>query len=285
MAKLLYKLYRIFSFTQCFMFIASGAGREYGIGPIKRLLITIKILREHKKYNPLSTFQQHLLLIEEILSVPKSVKGDVVECGCFDGSTTVSMSIACAMTNRRLLVCDSFEGIPAPKDEEKYTIHCASTDYYFWEKGEFSSHGGLDAVKRNVEKSGDIKSCVFVKGYFKDTLKDLDTDSVVLAFEDADLVSSVEDCIRYLWQKLQMGCKFYCHEPLSIDVVSLFYNRNWWRENMDCNPPGFYGSGRGVMVRFRYYPGIGYAKKFDVERIRQEGNKRVHAGSRGFEDL
>ncbi len=285
MAKLFNRLYRLYSFSYCILFILNRAGREYGIGPVKKLLLTIKVLRNHRKYNPLSTWQQHLLLVEEILSVPKSVKGDVVECGCFDGSTTVSMSLACAMTNRRLFVCDSFEGIPEPKADEKFVIHGASVDYYIWEEGEFRSHGGLDLVKKNVEKSGDINACVFVKGYFSDTLKDLDTDSIVLIFEDADLVSSVKDCIQHLWPKLQMDCKFYCHEPWSIDVVSLFYNKDWWQENVDNTPPGFFGSGRGVMVGLRYYPGIGYATKFDVERIKQEGNKIVHAGSRGFEDL
>jgi O-methyltransferase len=282
MSKLLNRLYNVFSLSYCIVFIVNGAGKEYGIGPVKKLFLAVKILRNYRKYNPLSTWQQHLLLFEEILSIPRSVKGDVVECGCFDGSTTIPLSIACGLTNRRLFVCDSFEGIPVPKDDEKFTIHGASVDYYIWEKGEFSSHGGLEAVKRNVEKSGNIEACVFVKGFFSDTLKNLDTDSITLVFEDADLMSSVEDCIRYLWPRLQMDCKFYCHEPWSIEVVSLFYDKDWWNQHLNTSPPGFFGSGRGVMVGFRYYPGIGYIKKFNPAKIKQEGKKIVHAGSKGF---
>lgn len=138
-------------------------------------------------------------------------------------------------------------------------------------------------VKRNVEKSGNIGACVFVMGYFRDTLKDLDTDSIVLVFEDADLVNSVEDCIRYLWPKLQMDCKFYCHEPWSIGVVGLFYDKQFWSENLNTTPPGFYGSGRGVMVGSRYYPSIGYVRKLDAERVKREGKKIIHAGTKGFE--
>jgi len=282
-AGIIRKLFRVLSFLYCLVFAANHSGSEYGIGPLKKLWLAIRILRNHKKYNPLSTWQQHLLLVEEILSVPKSVAGDVVECGCFDGSTTVSLSIACAMTNRRLFVCDSFEGIPSPRDDEKYVIHGESDDYYIWEEGEFSCHGGIEAVKKNVVESGCIEACVFVKGYFKDTLKDLDTSSIVLVFEDADLTSSVEDCIRYLWPKLQTGSKFYCHEPWSIDVVSLFYSYQWWKDNLNITPSGFFGSGHGVTMGGRYYNGIGYAKKFDVEQIKQEGSKIVHVGSMGFE--
>jgi O-methyltransferase len=277
-------LYRLFRYSYLFLFIAGKSGKEYKIGFLKKLIIAIRVLRSHRKYNPLTTWQEHLLLVEEILNLPKSLEGDVVECGCFDGASAVSLSIACAMTSRRLFVCDSFEGIPPPRDDEKYVIHGSSSGrYYVWEKGEFSSHGGLDAVKKNIEKSGNIEACVFVKGYFKDTLKDIGTDSIVLVFEDVDLASSVEDCIRYLWPKMQMGCKFYCHEPWSIDVVSLFYNTKWWNENVDATIPGFFGSGRGIMVGCRYYRSLGYARKFDPEKIKQEGEKRVHAGSKGFE--
>ena len=121
-------------------------------------------------------------------------------------------------TNRRLIVCDSFEGLSEPEEDEKYEIPGGWTNYFLYEKGEFSSEGGLDGVKQNVEKFGHLEVCQFVKGYFEDTLKGLNTDSIVLIFEDADLASSVEDCLRYLWPKLQEGCKFYSHEPWSVNV-------------------------------------------------------------------
>jgi hypothetical protein len=281
-SKLLRTLYGFFSYSYCLIFIANKAGKEYGISHLKKLKIATRIIRNHNKSNALTTWQQHLLLVEEILRVPKSLKGDIVECGCYDGASTVNLSLACALTNRRLIVCDSFEGLPSPRDDEKYAIHSHSDNYYIWEEGEFSSQGGLDAVRRNIEKFGSIEVCTFVKGYFKDTLKDIITDSIVLVFEDADLASSVEDCLRYLWPKLQNDSKFYCHEPWSVDVVSLFYDKKWWMDNLKTLPPGFYGSGQGVMMDLRYYHGIGYAKKIDVEKIKQQGKKKIHAGSSGF---
>lgn len=264
-------------------FVACRTDRAYRVGYLRKARLAMRVIRNRKKLPSLSSWQQHLLLIEAILKVPKSLKGDIVECGCYNGASTANLSLACALAGRRLFVCDSFEGLPQPTENEKYEIHAdVKDDYYVWEQGEYSSTGGLDGVRKTVEASGDVSVCTFVKGFFCDTLKDLDTDAVVLVFEDADLASSVEDCLRYLWPKLQEGCRFYCHEPWSVNVVALFYNEQWWKENLNASPPGFSGSGDGItagLIPTR----IGYAKKFDPEKIKAGGKKIVHAGSRGFD--
>lgn len=274
--------YNFFSYSYCLVFIANKAGREYGVSRLQKAKLTIKIILNNRRIKSLTFWQQHLLLAEEILNIPKSLEGDVVECGCYDGASTANLSLVCALVNRRLIACDSFEGLPTPTADEKYAIHGRSVDYYVWEKGEFNSDGGLDGVKRSIERFGNIKACTFLKGYFKDTLKDI-TNPVVLVFEDADLASSVKDCLRYLWSNLQDGCKFYCHEPWSIGIVSLFYDKKWWADELKTHPPGFYGSGQGTIKDLRYFPDIGYAKKFDIDKIKEQGKKIVHIGSKGFE--
>jgi O-methyltransferase len=247
-------------------FVINKYGREYGISRLKRLKLAIKIIQNSKKIKSLTNWKQHIYLAQGIFTVPKSLKGDVVECGCYEGASATNLSLACALTDRRLIICDSFEGLPNPKDNEKHDIH--ADHYYVWEKGEFAPEKGLDGVKENLEKFGNIEVCQFVKGYFKDTLKAIDTDSIVLIFEDVDMRSSVEDCLRYLWPKLQEGCRFFCHEPWSINVVSLFFDKTWWKEKLNTHPPGFYGSGRGI---FPY--DVGYAEKFDAEKIKENGKR------------
>lgn len=260
-----------------FKFIGNAAGKEYGVGHLQKMRLTAKVIRNRRRLRTLSSWQQHILLIEEILRVPKSLRGDVVECGCFDGSSTVSLSLACALTHRWLIVCDSFEGLPTVKEEEKYDIQANSREYYAWEEGDFTLERGLDGVKKNVESFGNIRVCKFVKGYFKDTLKDIPTDSIVFIFEDVVLISSVEDCLRHLWPKLQNGCKFYSHEPWSTNVVSLFFDRVWWKYNLNMEPPGFWGSGDGLRVGLR--PSfMGYAEKFDPDEIKKHGTRIVQDG-------
>lgn len=263
------------------MFLADTAGKENGITRITKLKLVSRIRRNNKQIKSLTTWIQHLMLVNEIIKIPDSLSGDVVECGCYNGASTISLSLACSLANRRLIVCDSFEGLPKPRDNEKYDIHADSSDYYMWEEGEYSSEDGLNTVKNNVRKYGNISVCQFVEGYFADTLEGLDTESIVLVFEDVDIRSSVEDCIRYLWPKLQEDCCFFCHEPWSIQVVSLFYDSQWWRDNLNSNPPGFFGSGYGLAAGLTYSK-LGFAKKFDAEKIKETGSRIIHEGSRGI---
>ncbi len=260
-------------------FVLSSRGRQYRVGRLKKLWLLIKVIRNNLKLKPLSTTRQHLLLVEQILSIPRSVPGDVVECGCYNGASTANLSLACGLTDRRLFVCDSFEGLPEPDEDEEFTI--TGTDcFYQWSRGDYTSEGGLEGVRERIRRFGNIEVCRFVKGYFEHTLKDLDTDSVVLVFEDADLASSVRDCLLHLWPKLQEGCRFYSHEPWSVEVVSLFYDRVLWEGCLGTPPPGYFGAITSGMVGKTFHTSIGYAEKLDTRRIVEHGRRVVDSGTR-----
>lgn len=278
--KIIKKSIQFFRYT--FYFVFNTAGFEYGVYFYHKIWIIFCVMLNFFRIKSLTDPVQQLLMIENILRVPKSVKGDVVECGCFNGASTVNLSLACALTDRKLFVCDSFEGLPVPKEDEKFDFNAHNPDdFYHWETGEFTSEGGLNGVKSTITKYGKINSCEFVKGYFNESLKKINTDSIVMVFEDADLASSVEDCVINLWPKLQYGCKFFSHEPWSVHVVSVFYDKYLWLTNLKCETPGFFGSGSGIM-KAGYYTNIGYAIKLDIEKIVATGSKKVHLGSRGF---
>ena len=244
--------------TRALDFVTGHAGKPYGIGVSARAKLLRKVLAGTRGDLAFSRRRQHLLLVEEILRVPPGVRGDVVECGCAHGAATVALSLACAVTNRRLLVCDSFEGLPAPKPGEEVDRRFDGQTCQ-WSRGDYASSGGIEGVKSRVRARGNVDVCRFVKGYFEDTLAHLETDAIVLVFEDADLLSSVQDCLRHLWPKLQPWCKFFCHEPWSYDIVSLFYDEDWWRDQLGLVPPGFFGSGGGDLRA----PDLGYALKLD----------------------
>jgi hypothetical protein len=262
-------------------FAANDAGAEYGVGRLRKLGLALRMIRNNRKIKALSRWQQHLMLAEEILRVPRALPGDVVECGCANGASTASLSLACALTGRRLVVCDSFEGLPRPKDQEALDVRVDSGYFMVWEEGDYRSEGGLEGVRRTVERFGDASVCEFVKGFFCDSLPHLGNRPFVLVFEDADLRSSVEDCLRHLWPKLQLGGKFYCHEPFSMQVVSLFFDQAWWQANVGGSPPGFYGSGRGVLWGLRN-SNMGFAKKVDTRQIIDSGRSVAYEGSRRF---
>jgi len=269
--KLLIKIIQFLKYSTYFIFNCSG--REYNIKVFSKIHIVAAVTLNFIRVKSLTDPLQQLLLIEEIFRILPNIKGDIVECGCYNGASTISLSIACALTRRKLFVCDSFEGLPVPNDDEKYDVSVNDLlKYHQWEKGQFASEGGMDGVKKVVARYGKIEVCEFVKGYFRDSLKTIKTDSIVMIFEDADLASSVKDCLLYLWPKLQETCKFYSHEPWSINVVSLFYNKIFWESKLSSEPPGFFGSGRGI-IKAGYYTNIGYAKKEDATKILSGGGK------------
>ena len=276
------KIFRFCSALLTFLqFVFRNTGREYGLTILKRFKLGLRIIENTRDVKSLSTWRQHLILVEEILSVPAGVGGAVVECGCFNGASSVNLSLACALANRTLYVCDSFEGLPEPEAEEKFEVQGNSDNYYVWEKGEFSSEGGLAAVRRNIEQFGDLSVCKFVKGYFNESLPTLEAEEVILVFEDADIASSVKDCLANLWPKMAEGSKFYCHEPWSKKVVALFFDADWWQAELGLDYPGFFGSGSGTVAGLGY-SSMGYALKINEEKIRETGTKGFHAGCRGF---
>jgi len=261
------------------------SGKEYGIGKLKKLRLALDVIKNNKKVHSLSHWQQQLAMIDQIFKIPKALDGYVVECGCFNGASTVNLSLACAMVKRSLIVCDSFEGLPDPGKSEKFEVRAGSKDYYSWEKNDFAALGGLNGVKKNVSTYGNIYVCEFVKGYFENTLKPLEEGGkipegkVVFVFEDADLVSSVKDCLVNLWPKMQDGCRFYSHEPWSTGVVSIFYDKAFWNEKIGQDPPGFFGSGCGICEGISKLS-IGYSEKFDKDKILASGQKRLYEWGR-----
>jgi hypothetical protein len=245
-------------------FVFGSAGKEYGIGKMAKLKLAVKFIRNKLKIRSFTTLIDHFLLTEEIFRIPKSLKGDVVECGCYNGGSTSALSLACALTKRRLFVCDSFEGLPEPRSDErlvKRSLYGLKKYVIYWEKGELASEGGINKVKENIRKYGNIKACNFIKGHFKDTLKNIKTDSIVLIFEDADLLSSVRDCLKFLWPKLLEGCKFYCHEPWSEGVMSLFSDKKWWKKELNTSAPGFCGEKHGIKYGIMKIGSTGFAEK------------------------
>lgn len=111
------------------------SGKSYKISYLRKIRLIAKIYFNTKRIKSLSTWRQHLVLAQEMLNIHKSIKGDVIECGCYMGASTANLSLVCSLVNRKPIVCDSFAGLPEPSITEKYEIHADSKDYYIWEKG------------------------------------------------------------------------------------------------------------------------------------------------------
>jgi O-methyltransferase len=169
---------------------------------------------------------------------------------------TASLSLVCALTGRRIHVFDSFEGLPNP---DVAVHHIGTGSEVKYEKGDYA--GSLDEVRANVAKFGRLEVCEFVVGFFSDTLPlRAADDRYVMIFEDADLVSSVRDVLTHAWNRLQQGCIFFTHEARDTEVVTLFFDRGWWRQVLGTEAPGLVGSGEGLPLS-TLGSSLGYVRK------------------------
>src|SRR5215831_7604063 len=105
-------------------------------------------------------------LVEDVIR--KGVPGDLIETGVWRGGACILMRgvlHAYDVTDRRVWVADSFEGVPPP-DSTRYPAD-EQSDYHTFEELSIS----LETVRRNFEKYGLLDDqVVFLKGWFRDTL-------------------------------------------------------------------------------------------------------------------
>jgi len=254
-------------------YLNDGVGKEYGVGLRQKLALMRKVKRNATAIVSATDWLEQLVLVSRILALPRSLKGDVVECGCFKGASTASLSLACEMTGRRLIVCDSFEGLPEVAPEDEVHVSLEARRYETYKKGEY--RGDLEEVRENVRKYGAISCCEFVKGYFQDTLPGL-TGRYAFIFLDVDLHESLRTCLVHLWPRLETYGVLFTHEAQQLDYVARFFDRAWWQETFGEEPPGLIGAGSGIPTGIGRGSGLGYTVKLPRDRSVTEDSYFKH---------
>jgi len=151
--------------------------------------------------------------------------GDVVELGCFKGGSTARLSLICAKAGKRLLVFDSFEGLPDPEPWD--AEHQIGRPRIF-RQGEYAA--ALDEVRTNVRDFGRPAVCTFIPGWFADTVgRELVDKTVTVAFVDVDLVASTSDALMGVWPRLTEGGVAFVHDATDPKLAALLQNESWWR--------------------------------------------------------
>lgn len=129
-------------------------------------------------------------------AVEIDIPGDIVECGTAFGGSAALMGLTLqeARVDRRLWVCDTFEGLPAPTEEDP-----SEAQQY---TGQFK--GELAEVKQMFKQLG-IKHCQFVKGLFQDTLPCLQVKKIAVLHLDGDWYASTKCGLENLYDKVSPG--------------------------------------------------------------------------------
>jgi len=135
--------------------------------------------------------------------IVRDVPGDLMECGVWRGGGCILMAgwmRARGQMNRKLLVADSFDGLPTPSHEKDEGLVLTKDKYPQLAVSErtvrenFSAYGLLD---ERVQ--------IFLKGWFRDTLKEAPTREIALLRLDGDLYESTMDTLDALYDRVSPG--------------------------------------------------------------------------------
>lgn len=256
----LYRLFRTSNGRSALSFLMSPKPPTFGV----RAKLVSGIFRVSARVRCEHREDEILSFVRAVISIPSETKGCLVEAGCFKGGSTAKFSLAAAVAGRELQVFDSFEGIPDNAEPHEKNIWGGSVCF---SKGDY--RGGLDEVKNNVRRFGDLEACRFIKGFFEDTMPHFNQ-PVVAAYLDVDLASSTRTCLKHLWPLLvPRGILFSQdgHLPLVLEV---FNDDEFWKRELKAVKPVIHGFGKSQLIWCR--------KDFDQgsrskrERIGAEGN-------------
>jgi O-methyltransferase len=150
------------------------------------------------------SFRPDFATLANAIDQAAGLPGAIAECGVFRGSTLLGMAHRLALRNAddmTLIGCDSFEGFPAPTEEDALqngTFHERARQGVFQETSYESLFSRISAL-------GYARNIRLVKGFFADTLPQLSELRFRLVHLDCDLYQSYVTCLYFFYPRLVQG--------------------------------------------------------------------------------
>ena len=225
-----------------------------------------KIFISFENIESATSLEANIILLKYgLTNLDPRTEGCIVECGCFKGASSITLSILAKFTNKQLVIYDSFEGLPLTEnDSEKKAFYPHLSSYTEYQKGMYK--GSLEEVKKNLKNFGYINHCIFVKGYFSETLKK-HSRNIDFIFIDVDLISSLKTCIIHLWKHLNSNSYLFTDDSCDMNLVKIWFDDSWWNKNIKESAPGYIGSGCGIPIKGNY-SSLGYTIKHDIDNYK-----------------
>lgn len=236
----------------------NNIGSKYNLTEKDKRQIIKRIKYSLSKIQSATDLNIHIYLAKHLLTLDDKEKNFIVECGAFKGATSVTLSIISKIIGRKLIIYDSFDGLPSQETGEQNLrnyLHLKVKGYY--EEGMYT--GKIEEVIDNLKSYGEYESCILRKGYFDDSLLN-HNEKIDMLFLDVDLLSSTKSCVKNLWPYLVDNAYLFTDDSCDLSVVKLWFDKNWWRDNLDLEEPLYIGSGCGLNLS-KNYSSLGYTVK------------------------
>jgi O-methyltransferase len=218
------------------------AGAEGPLGLAGRADLIRRLVGITNAVRGYHTLGEMLEICRAILSRPAPV---VLEAGCAHGSSTAKLSLAVRAAGGRLLVHDSFRGLP-PNQEQHH--HLDGRPVVF-RPGAFRAT--LPAVQRTLARHGAPEVCTLRKGWFADTLPRLAEPRLDVVVLDVDLIESTRLCVRLLYPRLAPGGVLFSLDGQLRATHELLAEERFWREEVGQPPPPIEGLSQGKLLVIR----------------------------------
>ena len=148
----------------------------------------------------------------DLMQLVADVPGDIVECGVGRGRSLITLNTLNKFMrlknndypNRKIIGLDSFEGFPSPSKEDVSYRKKFAGEWKSSPNHEFDyTISNLEQVMRNAGVNNDDGHVNhFIKGFFEDTTKNMDIETIAILHLDGDLYSSVKDPLLNLSDKV-----------------------------------------------------------------------------------
>ena len=142
------------------------------------------------------------------------IPGSIVECGVWRGGSMMMAALtlqALGDTSRRLLLFDTFEGLPKPNQTEDVDLwgHSAYNEWTRHRLTDESSdwaHASIEEVRENLASTGyPPEKIVFIKGMVQNTLPRTSPETIALLRLDTDWYESTVCELNHLYPHLSVG--------------------------------------------------------------------------------
>jgi hypothetical protein len=181
----------------------------------------------------------------------EGVPGDLMETGVWRGGATIFMRgilRAWGDTERRVLVADSFEGLPPP-EAERYPADAGDGHH----KVDFLAVS-QEQVAANFERYGLLdERVVFIKGFFEHSLPGAPVDRLAVLRLDGDMYSSTIQVLDTMYDKVVpggfvivddyalAGCRkavddFRARRGIAAPMTKVDWTGMFWRKSAAATP-------------------------------------------------
>ena len=168
-------------------------------------IFNVKLPNNVKPFKePTTGCSANINIVLQLLNETAQVKGDIAECGVFQGATFSSFAYTLGKNGdtRKIYGFDSFEGFGNIVDNERLQGDTAHIDLETQLFKNTSMKRIDDKLKLVGAATNNIK---LVKGFFEDSLIDYKDHTFSFVHLDCDLAESYLTCLNFFYSRMSKG--------------------------------------------------------------------------------